>query len=276
MIRRVLVPLDGSEYSKSALQYAEFMAAPHRANLTGLVVLDIPGIEKSVGPTPLGGVYWAEQLEKKKLEAAKARIETLLAAFRSFCDEKGLQCEEEQDQGSPSERIVEFSLYYDLVVVGQRTFFEFESERHEGKLVYKVMDHGITPFLAVPEKFFPVKRVLLAYDGSLAAARTLQRISHLAGNGDFEFTLLTSHDKKEAADFLLNRAEEYLRAYGCKVTMKQWTDKHIIDAVREDFWENTDLFAVGAHSRKNLKDFFVGSLTKFLIERGEKPVFVGL
>jgi len=118
--------------------------------------------------------------------------------------------------------------------------------------------------------------VLLAYDGSLTAARTMQRITHLASEFEFEFTIVTSNDDKLVAEYYLRRAAEYLQTYGCNVVALEKTDKPIIEAVKEDFWDHADLFAVGAHSRKGLKDFFVGSLTKFLIEKGEKPVFIGL
>jgi len=169
MIRRILVPLDSSRYTQIALQYAHFVAAPRKAQLTGLVILDIHGIEKSVGPVPLGGVYWAEQLEKQKVAEAQKHVDDLISKFHQFCTEKGIPHTEERDQGSPSEHIVDFSLYYDLVVMGHRTFFDFGSNEEEGKPVYKVMNHAITPILAVPKEFVPIRRVLRCFWPTTAA-----------------------------------------------------------------------------------------------------------
>ncbi len=66
MIRRILIPLDPSPYSESALQLACIIAKEYDAEVTGLVILDIPGIEDSIGPVPIGGIHLAEKLEKEK------------------------------------------------------------------------------------------------------------------------------------------------------------------------------------------------------------------
>ena len=78
MIKRILVPLDPSPYSKSAVQLACQIAKIYQAEVTGLVILDLPGIEDSIGPVPLGGIYMADKLEKEKTQEAKKRIEMLL------------------------------------------------------------------------------------------------------------------------------------------------------------------------------------------------------
>ena len=66
MIKRILVPLDPSPYTKSSIEFAIAMAQRHGSEITGLVILDLPGIEKSIGAIPLGGSYYADHLEKRK------------------------------------------------------------------------------------------------------------------------------------------------------------------------------------------------------------------
>ena len=46
VIKRILIPLDPSPYSKSALNLACIIAKVYNDELTGLVILDIPGIEE--------------------------------------------------------------------------------------------------------------------------------------------------------------------------------------------------------------------------------------
>ena len=88
MIKRILVPLDPSPYSKSALNLACIIAKVYDAELTGLVILDIPGIEDSIGPVPIGGLYYAEKLEKEKKEEAQKRIDGLLKNFKKKCEKE--------------------------------------------------------------------------------------------------------------------------------------------------------------------------------------------
>jgi nucleotide-binding universal stress UspA family protein len=54
MIKRILVPLDHSPFTDTAMNIATTITRINEAELTGLVVIDIPGIEKSIGPIPVG------------------------------------------------------------------------------------------------------------------------------------------------------------------------------------------------------------------------------
>jgi len=65
--RRILIPLDPSPYSESALNLACIVAKIYDAEITGMVILDIPGIKDSIGPVPIGGIYLAEKLEEENL-----------------------------------------------------------------------------------------------------------------------------------------------------------------------------------------------------------------
>ena len=47
----ILVCLDGSSYSQAAVEYAAQIALEHNASLTGIGVIDLPGIQRSIGIT---------------------------------------------------------------------------------------------------------------------------------------------------------------------------------------------------------------------------------
>jgi len=54
MLKRILIPLDPGPYTEKCIELGCIMANRLDAELTGMVILDIPGIEKSVGPVPDG------------------------------------------------------------------------------------------------------------------------------------------------------------------------------------------------------------------------------
>ena len=148
MIKRILVPLDASPYAQSALNFACKIAQQLDAEVTGLVILDIPGIEKSIGPVPAGGLYYAEHLEKAKENEAKERIDAILADFESKCQQQGIRYAKSERQGSPSQNIIEEAIYFDAVVIGTRTFFKFGTGDHPGDSLEKILDKCITPLLS--------------------------------------------------------------------------------------------------------------------------------
>ncbi len=275
MIRRILVPLDPSAYTVAALKYACDIAKAHDAEITGLTILDVPGIEHSIGGIPLGGFYYAEKLGNKMEKEARERIQDLVTQFKEKCEEEGVKHREAETLGAPAEQIVHEATFYDLVIMGLRTYFHFETQDKPGDSLNKVLDHAVMPLLAVPDNYKPIKKVLFAFDGSLPAAHALQDLVHLLDVSTFEILLLTAGDDEEIAKHYLDQAEEYLKAYSIENVKKEWTSQDIIPALEEKYLEWADLVVVGAHSKKGLIDFLTGVLTDHLIKITTKPLFLG-
>ncbi|MFH1728181.1 MAG: universal stress protein [Pseudomonadota bacterium] len=279
MIKRILLPLDPSEYSKSALDYACNLAKRHGASITGLVVLDIPGIEKSIGPVPIGGFHYAEKLEKEKAKQAHKRIDSLLEAFEKRCRDENILFEKSERQGVPAKNIILESIFYDIVVMGLRTFFHFETDNEPGDSLDKVLDHSVTPIIAVPET--PVvfnenekTKTILAFNNTLPSARALQKFAQLACKANYDLTILMSNKEMELAEFALNEAKQYLEAHGFKDVKTKWTSQDIVNAFEEKYYEEAEFFVLGAHSKSGLINFNVGKLNKFLIKEGQKPIMI--
>lgn len=281
MIRRILIPLDPSPYTDSALNLGCVIAKVYNAEVTGLVILDIPGIEHSIGPVPIGGIHLSERLQKEKKEEAHQRIEELLKKFKNKCVAEGVVYHEAQRQGSPSDQILDESIYYDLLIIGLRTYFHFETSEKYGSSLDELLKQSVTPIYGVPENLHLLEkpdrkiRVLMAFDGSPLAARAMQRFTLMISPDLYEVTLLNSSDKKEEGEEVLSRAEEYLNSHNITNIQKVWTEENIIDVIKNEYYDDMDGFVVGAHSREGIFDFLVGSLTKFLVKSAKKPVFIG-
>ncbi|MDY6864278.1 MAG: universal stress protein [Thermodesulfobacteriota bacterium] len=279
MVKRILIPLDPSQYTENALDEGCNIARRNGAELTGLVILDIPGIEKSIGPIPLGGLYYAEKLEKHKEEEAHERIHSILSRFKEKCNEEEVAHREAEFQGSPSDRIIKESIFYDLVIMGLRTYFNFETSDKPGDSLEKILDHSITPIYGVPETM-PVSdtektKVLIAFDGSLQSARAMKRFAKLADPDIMEVALIISHTDKETANYYMDQAEAYLNTYSINNVKKIWTSQNIIRVMEEQYLDWADIVVVGAHSKKGPFDFMAGSLVKYLIKEAKRPVFIG-
>ena len=279
MLRRILIPFDPSPYAAAALEYGCFLAKRQNAEVTGVVVLDIPGIEKSIGPTPLGGIYYASKLEKAKEKRAHEHIQSLLGKFRETCQREGVVHHEAELQGSPSEQILHDSIYYDLVIMGMRTHFHFETEHRPGDSIDRIFSHASTPFMTVPEYFQPKEKinVLIAFNGSLPAVRAMQGFVHLFEASVFEadITLLMSEMDEKIAKFHLDGASAYLNAHSFRNIKVEQISQDIIEAMDEKYLPWADMVVLGVHSRKGLLDFMLGSLGRHLIKVGTKPLLFG-
>lgn len=65
MYRSILVPIEGTDYSMAATHFAVQIAKEYGIQLSGMAVIDKPDIEKSLGPVPLGGMYYALKVEER-------------------------------------------------------------------------------------------------------------------------------------------------------------------------------------------------------------------
>jgi nucleotide-binding universal stress UspA family protein len=275
------VPLDPSPYADTAIKIATTMAKIYNAQVTGMVILDIPGIEKSIGPIPAGALHYAEKIELAKKTEASQRIDALMKKFRSMCENENVAYTEAHHQGYPSDEIVEVSKYYDLMIVGLKTFYHFETSDQAGDSLDDLLRESITPIIGVPKDYNinvlggEKIKVLIAYDGGLQSARALQRFAQLANSSYMDITILNSSEDKKIGHYYLDQAEEYLKVRDVQNVKKEWTSQDIIQIMRDKFYDDFEIFVVGAHSKEGLFDFMVGSLTRFLVKQGKKPVFIG-
>ena len=103
----------------------------------------------------------------------------------------------------------------------------------------------------------------------------MQRFSQLMIPDMARPRLLMSHDEQEIAEVQLAHARRYLELHGFNNVETYYTDQDIIKACKKDHLDWADVVVVGAHSKKGLFDFIVGSLTKYLIKLDKKPVLIG-
>ncbi|MFC1564839.1 universal stress protein, partial [candidate division KSB1 bacterium] len=115
MIKRILVPLDNSKFCESAVATGCYMARYYDAELTAITVLDIPGIEDSVGPVPVGGSAYAKELREHKKKEAHETLEKVLANFGETCERERVKHRIIQESGEPAEEIICYAMLYDLV-----------------------------------------------------------------------------------------------------------------------------------------------------------------
>ena len=281
MIKRILLPLDKSDYTDAAIHFAIKMAKAHDAEITGLVVIDLPGIKDSIGPLPPGVSFYAKELEQSRIERNFQHVDELLEKFKQACANAHVRYRTGMDQGSPSKTITTKSLYYDVLIMGIQTYYEFDLEDKPGDSFADILGETITPVYAIPKDYFPPhdpnerRKALFAFDGSMPAARAMQRFAQLANPINTEIYLLISHDSKSEAEKILGHAEKYLKVHGVNNIEKIYTGENIIRHISKNHLDWPDTIVLGAHSKKGIFDFMSGSLTRFLTEEGTKPLFIG-
>lgn len=264
-LRRILVGLDGSSWSRAALAQAFHIARSTGAVVTGVAVLDNHEIEQAVGPAPLGAIAFAERRERQMLEQAREHVTGLLKEFRRCCERERVPHFETFEEGAPFRRLVRDSLSHDLVVLGLRTYFHFPASDRPSHTLERVLEHGVRPVLAVRESTSPIRRVAVALDDSPQAARTLQLFALLCRWELQTLRLVHAGDARRAAP-LLDAAAAYLEAHGRRAekVVLEGSPREVIPQYVSS--QDMDLVVLGAHGKEGLAKFLFGSLTATLIE----------
>ena len=277
MIKRLLVPLDPSPYSEAAIRYATELAQNHGAEVTALMIIDEPGIHGSVRPISPGATKWAEKAEQRFQAEAHQRLGGVLETFNSICDEGNIKRKWIEDVGDPAELIGEISSYYDLLVMGLRTFFHFQTSDEPGKTLKSVLGKLLTPILAVPEihrPFGSTLDVVIAFDGSPASIRSLKQFATNIMVPNVSILVVNASEEMDDGTALLSRAEDYLNACGFDNVRTEWTPEDIIDHMARHL-DSAELIVAGMHAKRGLFRNHVGSLTEHLVTKASVPVFIG-
>jgi len=282
MIKRILVALDPDVDTQVATRYAMHFAKKFDASLTGLAVVDSEHIAHSVGAGGIGTIYYAEQLREYMEENTRQEAGKLLSAFEKTVEKAGVHHSEIMEEGVPYERIIEDMKYHDLLVVGRDSHFFYNRPEQETNTLAKVVKKGNSPTLVVTESFRNVNRVLIAFDGSTAAARTLQWFIHLEPYGkDLEIELVNVNSDEsdyglDESNLVLRLAEDYLKAHDFNYITRTVLEK---DSPGESLLKHqeeiaADLFLLGAHSMSAIRRITFGSTTHYLVTKSKVPLFM--
>ena len=270
---KILLGLDGSPYAQAAIEYACQLALAHNAAITGVAIIDLPGIKSSSGPVPIGGAHYDVQLEEQQLKKTEKKAKAILHDFARICEERQVNAVLHADTGSPFSEIIEESKFHDFIVMGKRTYFEYTANETYGTLE-QVLKNALAPVLAVPDSVQKIEKVLVAYDNSAPVSKAVHMFLLLGIWNACDITLLTVNDDAEAGQVLLGNLGDFFGGYGIEPTLVTHSG-HPDDVVKSYIAQNDiDMLVMGAYGRKSVREFFVGSVTQHLIQETTIPLFL--
>jgi nucleotide-binding universal stress UspA family protein len=173
MLRNILICLDGSIYSDTALELALRWARAKRTELVGLGVIDESALRGSRSRSRVE-TYQKVLRDEQRLQDARRRIARVLRRFTDRCAEAEVPFRVLQQEGIPSQAIVFEAEDYDLTLLGQRTYFDPESQTDPDETLEVVLRNSRRPVVAVCERPPHSRSVVVASDASPPAVRALE------------------------------------------------------------------------------------------------------
>jgi nucleotide-binding universal stress UspA family protein len=273
-MRSLLIGLDGSAYSHVAVELGIRWAQKFDALLVGLGVIDEPTICGGE-MVPLGASDFKQHRDESVLARARGLVERSLEQFTLHCTRAGVASKPLEDVGSPAERILAEAQRYDLILLGRQTFFHFATQEGPCETLTKVLKSAPRPVVTAPEQLGGGGPIVVAYDGSLQAARALQafQVSGLAAGQDVH--VVTVGDSQVEAARHADRAVEFLGFHDTRARKHVLVDAPADEAILNQARRlDAQLLVMGVYGQPTWREFFLGSVTRSALEKCPIPLFL--
>ncbi|MHC4108035.1 MAG: universal stress protein [Planctomycetota bacterium] len=273
MVKRILVALSGTPFTKPAIEYALELAKLHDAEITGVTDVDLARLAQ-VGPVPIGGAAAAHELVEQRMALTQEHIEESIAAFEAACTKASVTHRIARETGDPFDQLISLWRYHDLTVAGLRGLFEYGVVHNPDDLLVRLISKGVRPILAVAMKHRPIRRVLAAYDGSMESAKALKRYVQTALWPQITLRIVCFDHSPDEARPMLDDAADYCRAHGyeAETELAEGDARHTLLEYASGW--NADLIVMGTSSRARILRHILGDTTVHAIRHAEVPLFL--
>lgn len=274
MIKRILVPTDGSELAQIGAAYAISLAKSFEAHIQGLYVIDVKLLEgpflqdlsASLGTAPY--VNYQGNISMLLEERGKSA----LAALTEACEAAGVPCETSQTSGVVPRVIVDQSGLADLIVMGRGGEHNEWLDGLVGSTAEAVIRRSDLPVIITGTAEPGHQRILMAYDGSPHSQNALRTAVAFAEMWKTSLQILIVGE--DATKSAASEVRGYLEAHGVDGTVLEAvgdSGEQIVEVARS---AGADLIVMGAYGHSKVRELVVGSTTTYVINHATCPVML--
>ena len=278
---RILIGLDTRKHAAVLADLGIRWAQGSGATLVGLGIVDEPGIRAIEPAWPVGGTPGVDPVYYMGYEAQLAlvhrQIEQHLEQFAARCALAGVVHVEVTAVGSPHDLIVAEAQSCELVLLAQASHFHFTSRDDDAdKFLKKILKDVPRPIVVVPATPVPDGPIVIAYDGSLQAARALAALQATGLCESREVHIVSVDPIAVVAAQHAERAREVLSHHKIEavpVVLESSAPpaKMILEQIGR---LNAGLLVMGAYGQPVLREFFLGSVTRALLRETPVPLLL--
>lgn len=271
MFRSLLAALKPAASQEFVVDFAAALAGDYRLVVDGRAVIDVSRVAPGE-PVPLGAGAFKAERDEQLLRQARSHAEHVIAQLSAACRARKVACEAQVVDGETVATLAAESQRSDLVVCGHTP----GGDSGERSLLYAILRACPRPAIIVPQAAFSGRDVLVAYDGSFQAGRALASFAD-SGLGAGRSVTVVSFDGTEGpADRRAATAVAFLRRHEIAATPR------VVPAsmsVGDQLLEEADriaagLVVMGAMGKSAFREFFLGSVTRSVLDNLARPVLL--
>jgi nucleotide-binding universal stress UspA family protein len=284
---KVLVATDGSKYGGWALNWAAELPLIEPAKVTALHVLDVAALRAPFLAQPvMAGTERYIQEEIKRMEARS--VKTIQEARRQLASLK-LKGTVRKEQGAVAPTILKRAPKRDGLLVAGSHGLNALDRFMLGSVSTNLIHHATCPVLVVKGEASPLRRIIVATDGSDASAKALKFVlskfqpDRSTGKGRrapihvsvlHVLPLVMYPGLKEGSKKLLEQSVQKLTKAGFTAEPLCYLGNPAEEIMKAAFQQHADLIVMGAKGLGAIARFLIGSVSTRVVQHANCAVLV--
>lgn len=275
-MKKIIAAIDGLKYSESTAQYAIKLARQNDAYLVGVLMEDFTyhsyKIYELVGDQGVS----VERMSRFEKNDRELREESA-TKFKEACATTGVNFSVHHDRNIAIRELLHESIFADLLIIDSKETLTHYEENKPTRFIRDLLSQAQCPVLIVPQKYEPLEKIVLLYDGEPSSVTAIRSFSYL----------LPSLKKLETEIISVTSPKQNLHVPDNRL-MKEFMKRHFPNAVYSVLQgmpeleilrhlkaqEKSTMVVLGAYGRGMVSRWMRASMADKLMQELKMPLFI--
>jgi nucleotide-binding universal stress UspA family protein len=274
-MKKITAAFDGLKYSESTREYAISLAKQTDTHLVGIFLDDWSYTSYKIYELITKEGVSEDKL--KKLEAKdKATRNAAAHNFEKTCQQSGIEYTVHHDRNIALQDLKHESIYSDLLIIDSKETLTHYTEGLPTRFIRDLLGDVQCPVMLVPQKYKPIGKIILLYDGGPSSVHAIKMFSYLLPQlKELKIEVLSVNEKNTSLHIPDNKLmKEFMKRHYPKAkytVTKGWAEEHIVKYLKQQ--QNT-LVVLGAYRRGTVSRWFKESMADILMKEVKLPLFI--
>ncbi len=277
MFKNIMVGIDGSAFSDTALDYALHLAQRLQARLEAIHVVDSRMLEFSAPMSGPGYLLWNAQSLNELQQAFRKRGEGILNAAAQKAEAENVPLVTDMELGQPAQALCEAQSRTELVILGRQGDHAEQAPDSTGSTMDRFIRRAMRSCIVTPAAFRPIHKILVAVDGSASAGRAAHEAAELANALQSPLVILAVAERPEDAPLaqqVINNTHTLVRAHDCAAAGLMAEGNPGVQILKTAADTECDLIILGSHGHGWIYDRLIGSVAAHTVSKSPVPVML--
>ena len=275
-MKKIIVAFDGLKYSESTRDYATYLAKQTNTHLVGIFMDDPTYTSYKI--YELIVKEGASEDKLKKYEAKdKSTRDAAVINFEKACQKEGLEYTIHRDRKIAILELKHESIYTDLLIIDSKETLTHYAEKLPTRFIRDLLSDVQCPVLIVPQKYKPIQKIILLYDGEPSSVHALKMFSYLLPQLKHLDTEVISVNPVNTTLHMPDNKliKEFMKRHFPKAkysVMKGWAEDEIVKHLKQT--SGNAIVVLGAYRRGTVSRWFRESMADTLMKEVKVPLFI--